>query len=149
MMTFTEHAKERMLKRNIREELISDSLEMFYRYGYWNERGDRLTLDTQSQNILDAIKQKKAVLSLIRSRLCLERRVLSDKSLSKIAKLKHLYKSVSKKLKTLQQLERKKVLTLIIKDGSILTVYKKEKRDRHNTTRRVHKSKGADAVTAF
>ncbi len=149
MMTFTEHAKERMLKRNIREELISDSLEMFYRYGYWNERGDRLTLDTQSQNILDAIKQKKAVLSLIRSSLCLERRVLSDKSLSKIAKLKHLYKSVSKKLKTLQQLERKKVLTLIIKDGSILTVYKKEKRDRHNTTRRVHRSKGADAVTAF
>lgn len=67
MMTFTEHAKERMLKRNIREELISDSLEMFYRYGYWNERGDRLTLDTQSQNILDAIKQKKAVISLIRS----------------------------------------------------------------------------------
>lgn len=50
MMTFTEHAKERMLKRNIREELISDNLEMFYRYGYWNERGDRLTLDTQSQN---------------------------------------------------------------------------------------------------
>lgn len=149
MMTFTEHAKERMLKRNIREELISDSLEMFYRYGYWNERGDRLTLDTQSQNILDAIKQKKAVLSVIRSRLCLEKRLLSDKSLSKIAKLKHLYKSVSKKLKTLQQLERKKVLTLIIKEDSILTVYKKEKRDRHNTSRRVRGNKASDAVTAF
>lgn len=149
MMTFTEHAKERMLKRNIREELISDSLEMFYRYGYWNERGDRLTLDTQSQSILDAIKQKKAVLSVIRSRLCLEKRLLSDKSLSKIAKLKHLYKSVSKKLKTLQQLERKKVLTLIIKEDSILTVYKKEKRDRHNTIRRVRGNKASDAVTAF
>ena len=43
MIHFTEHAKERMAQRNIREEIITENLEVFYRYGFWNDRGDRLT----------------------------------------------------------------------------------------------------------
>ena len=30
MIHFTEHAKERMAQRNIREEIITENLEMFY-----------------------------------------------------------------------------------------------------------------------
>ena len=92
---------------------------------------------------MDEIRHKKAILSEIKERLCRVRRDLSVKGFAKAAKLKQLYRSISKKLKTLQQLERKKVLTLIIEDYTILTVYKKEKRDKHYTERNSFKRQRA------
>lgn len=62
MIHFTEHAKERMAQRNIREEIITENLEMFYRYGFWNDRGDRLTLNTKSEIIHNMIKMKQHML---------------------------------------------------------------------------------------
>lgn len=60
MIHFTEHAKERMAQRNIREEIITENLEMFYRYGFWNDRGDRLTLNTKSEIIHNMLQDEAA-----------------------------------------------------------------------------------------
>ena len=52
---------------------------------------------------------------------------------NKKALLTALYKRVNKKLKALQRLERKEVLTLVLRDDHVITVYKKVKRDKANT----------------
>ena len=52
---------------------------------------------------------------------------------NKKAMLTALYKRVNKKLKSLQRLERKEVLTLVLRDDHVITVYKKVKRDKANT----------------
>lgn len=52
---------------------------------------------------------------------------------NKRALLTALYKRVNKKLKALQRLERKEVLTLVLRDDHVITVYKKVKRDKANT----------------
>ena len=148
MIHFTEHAKERMAQRNIREEIITENLEMFYRYGFWNDRGDRLTLNTKSEIIHNMIKMKQHMLLIVKQKL----QALKHKSLSenkdtvessieathhdrtnKKALLTALYKRVNKKLKSLQRLERKEVLTLVLRDDHVITVYKKVKRDKANT----------------
>lgn len=78
MIHFTEHAKERMAQRNIREEIITENLEMFYRYGFWNDRGDRLTLNTKSEIIHNMIKMKQHMLLIVKQKL----QALKHKSLS-------------------------------------------------------------------
>ena len=78
MIHFTEHAKERMAQRNIREEIITENLEMFYRYGFWNDRGDRLTLNTKSEIIHNMIKMKQHMLLIVKQKL----QTLKHKSLS-------------------------------------------------------------------
>lgn len=152
MIHFTEHAKERMAQRNIREEIITENLEMFYRYGFWNDRGDRLTLNTKSELIHNMIKMKQRMLSIVKQKIqslkhrhndvstktdgsssCVaaeaEHNALADKKVLLTA----LYKRVNKKLKALQRLERKEVITLVLRDDHVITVYKKVKRDKANT----------------
>lgn len=152
MIHFTEHAKERMAQRNIREEIITENLEMFYRYGFWNDRGDRLTLNTKSEIIHNMIKMKQHMLLIVNQKLqALKHKSLSENKDSvdcsvvattvatpqansnKKALLTALYKRVNKKLKALQRLERKEVLTLVLRDDHVITVYKKVKRDKANT----------------
>lgn len=152
MIHFTEHAKERMAKRNIREEIITENLEMFYRYGFWNDRGDRLTLNTKSEIIHNMIKMKQRMLSIVKQKLLsLKHRHHHENTMTNgggtcvVAEAEHyaykdkkvlltaLYKRVNKKLKALQRLERKEVITLVLRDDHVITVYKKVKRDKANT----------------
>lgn len=163
MIHFTEHAKERMAQRNIREEIITENLEMFYRYGFWNDRGDRLTLNTKSEIIHNMIKMKQHMLLIVKQKLqALKHKSLSENKDSvessveattvairhdranKRALLTALYKRVNKKLKALQRLERKEVLTLVLRDDHVITVYKKVKRDKANTEAKSKRSRSLE-----
>ena len=120
MIHFTEHAKESMALRNIREEIITENLEMFYRYGFWIDRGDRLTLNTKSEIIHNMIKMKQHMLLIVNQKLQAQKhKSLSENKDSvessvesttvairhdranKRALLPALYKRVNKKLKAL------------------------------------------------
>jgi len=133
-MKYTTHALNRMEERNITINMIEDSIELFYRYGGWNDRADRLTLNTASERIhsfiLRKIKLKNRLKHFIRKcRISGETEISAERFI----RLKNIYKLCSRQIKNLKKLEHKKRVTLVICDNKILTVYRAVKRDKKNT----------------
>ena len=91
------------------------------------KRGSRPKLNRSTRPILGA--RSDSVESSIKATTVAIRHERDNKR----ALLTALYKRVNKKLKALQRLERKEVLTLVLRDDHVITVYKKVKRDKANT----------------
>ena len=137
-MKYTHHALLRMNERNITTTMIEDSIDLFYRYGTWNDRSDRLTLDTASENVHKFIARKTRLINYLK-RCMLGSRPSFDNGRQKarFLQLKKLYKLCRRQLKNLKKLEHKKRVTLVICDEWLLTVYRTEKRNMKNTDKRI------------
>lgn len=132
-MIYSTHASKRMEQRNFNESLIETSLEDFYKFGTWNAKGDRLTLDGRSNEFHERIESLENLCQKTFDQLKRACRIKSDKApLFSINKIKKAYRALQKKLKYLKKIEHKGRITLVIEDNVLITVFKETRRSKKN-----------------
>lgn len=94
-MLFTQHMQQRMQQRNFDPSII----EVILKTGEWNQRGDQLTVNSDS---IELIEQS-------------------------IYEIRRNIKKQNQLLKILERTKKRKQSTLVLKDNALITVYQKAK----------------------
>ncbi|MBQ9220634.1 DUF4258 domain-containing protein [Succinivibrio sp.] len=126
MIIYTKHAEKRMEQRNFTTEMIEDSLCQFIKFGKWDQKGDRLTLKTNSDDFHSFIREQISECETLKSQLSKIKSTSPDEKVfisESIDKMKKKYKEAKKKLKNLRKLETKKNVTLVLNGNVLLTVF--------------------------
>lgn len=127
-MKFTEHAKMRMVERNFTASMIEDAMEPLIKQGKWDQRNERLTLNTNTEEFHSFIESIASTYQKLRTDyLMLKRRFKNEKTDSTAEKLsvfKELCKKWRKKLDNLKRLEHKCSVTLVMSGNFVITVFK-------------------------
>lgn len=125
MIIYTKHAAERMEQRNFTPEMIEDSFNQFIKYGKWDQKGDRLTLKTNSDDFHSFIRSQISECENLKAMLSKSKSVSADNSFlsESIDILKRKYKEARRKLKNLRRLETKKNVTLVFNGNVLLTIF--------------------------
>jgi len=143
-MQYTSHAIDRMNERSITRTMLDDTMVFFFRFGSWNDRADRLTLRTDTEEMHRLIACKSKHLHHIKRYLARKR---TETSLSaqncRTAIIKALYKRLQRQLRSLKKMEHKKEVTLVICGEKILTVYRTEKRHLRDTVKFDHRKQNS------
>ncbi|MDD6177999.1 MAG: hypothetical protein UHG91_01895 [Succinivibrionaceae bacterium] len=120
-MEYSNHALNRMEQRSFSKTMIDECLDLFYKYGSWNSKGDRVTLETGDNNFHEIIDSQRKTLSE-------QKKLLANCTKEEISKIKNIVKKLKKSLRIFEKLEHKKSVTLIIEDDVIVTVFRQTKR---------------------
>lgn len=136
-MLYTPHALQRMNERHFSIGMIEDSITYFYKLGFWDQKGDRLTLKTNTAEFHERLTYLNNVCNRVRGFIrYLKKRIKSGERLQeRLFYVKSFYKEAKLKLKNLKKLEHKQIVTLVIKNDYLITVFKKKshfKRDVNN-----------------
>lgn len=125
MIIYTKHATERMEQRNFTPEMIEDSFNQFVKYGKWDQKGDRLTLKTNSDDFHSIIKSQISECEILKAKLSKSKAISADKGFlnESIDIIKRKYKEAKKRLKNLRKLETKKNVTLVFNGNVLLTIF--------------------------
>lgn len=131
VLLLSRHAKERCLERNISGRMITEMFPVLLEFGNWNDREDRLTLNTDCKEFQLLVRE-------LRLRLQKAQKVISSMKnkmvdLEVIEDNKNRFKELKKYLRKILRLEHKKNLTIVIKNNVIVTVYMKTEKNKNDT----------------
>ena len=111
-MNYSNHALRRMNARNITVAMVETSFDDCLKFGNWDQKGDRLTIDATSDDFHEHIQStQKNLLNLKQQLAALKEKAKLEKLLTEPLKLK---------LRALKKLEHKRRLTLVVSDEEIL-----------------------------
>ena len=121
-MNYSNHALRRMNARNITVAMVETSFDDCLKFGNWDQKGDRLTIDATSDDFHEHIQStQKNLLNLKQQLAALKEKAKLEKLLTEpYETLKRKYKRLKLKLRALKKLEHKSRLTLVVSDEQIL-----------------------------
>jgi hypothetical protein len=138
-MNFTEHAKKRMVERNYTVSMIEDAMEPLMKQGKWDQRSERLTLNTNTDEFHDYLKSVNEICSKAkRDYLKIKKTLKGIKTATAIAKVKrfkNFYKQCKSKLANLRKLEHKSSVTLVLSGDFVLTIFRPDSRFKRDCAR--------------
>ena len=128
MFFYTNHALQRMEERNYSQAMLEDAFEPLMKLGHWDQKNERLTLNTNTDDFHSYIRKMSQLCQFARREMLMFRRGLRrdaecDQSPA-LEELKRRYKDLKSKLANLKKLEHKGSVTLVIVHNCILTVFK-------------------------
>ena len=110
-MKFTEHAKMRMVERNFTASMIEDAMEPLMKQGKWDQRNERLTLNTNTEEFHSFIESIASTYQKLRTDYLMLKRTVkkcrTESAQLRLAQLKAVYKKCRNKLANLKRLEHK------------------------------------------
>lgn len=129
-MFYTEHARMRITERNFSIDMIEDAMNLFSLHGKWDQKNERVTLHTNSDEFHSHLRTVGRMYDTLKSKLLQLKRTIKENSdpdaeqQEEFSRLKEKCKNVRKILNNLKKLEHKGAVTLVIVNNVVVTVFK-------------------------
>ncbi len=136
-LSLSRHAQARCLQRNIDGTMITKMFPLLLEFGSWNQREDRMTLQTRGKEFQLLIREIKR--SMLKIKYQIHNLKSSNSAMELITENKKQLKALKRYLKNILRLEHKDNLTLVLKAGTVITAYMKTVRNKNKTTEIYHK----------
>lgn len=130
MMLMTNHAKKRLLQRKLSISMLEGTFDVFLKIGRWDQKGERLTLNTNTDEFHNLItlcneEFRKARNEYLRCKR-ISGKFCSEFSRKRLEQLKSVYRKCKNRLGLLKRLEHKCHITLVISSaGCLITAFKR------------------------
>ena len=130
---FTLHSKNRMQERGINMNAIAWSSDVFHKLGVWDDSGDRLTLDTGSENFVSLVKSTSVQCQQLQQKIRKNRKTETDEIEDYLTR--KCYKLLKKFYKAIRHLEHKGKINLVLTPEDVLvTIFCNNKRTKKNVS---------------
>lgn len=130
MLLITNHARQRLTMRNFSISMLEETLDIFLKNGRWDQKGDRLTLNTNTDEFHNLMTLCNEECQRARNEYLkfkrFSRKICSEFSLKKLEQLKLVYKQCKNRVCQIKRLEHKSHITLVLSSaGLLITAFKR------------------------